>query len=187
MLAWVRTLSQSLIALRLERFSYSGGFAGPGPTSGPDVFSTSGEGRVTISHRNEDIDEPAAFNYTLESQGLASLVPKLQSSDRWRHRHFGFTVSGTASGAALTRKNASTLASTAAATSFEVTASTHAAQTESAEQWHATVHAQHDRAVGGAAHEASARQLAVAERSRAHTAWWESFWARTPHPRCAQR
>ena len=73
---------------------------------------------------SRDTDEPAAFNYTLEQQGLAALVPKLQSSDRWRHRHFGMTMSGVAGGEALKRSNASTLVSTNKAISFEVTVST---------------------------------------------------------------
>jgi len=30
------------------------------------VFNTTAPGRITISHRNEDTDLPAAFNYTLE-------------------------------------------------------------------------------------------------------------------------
>jgi hypothetical protein len=73
----------------------AGGFGGPGPLSGPDFFTSPGPGRVSISHRNEDTDLPAAFNYTLESQGLGSLVPGLQGSDRWRHRQFGMVMSGT--------------------------------------------------------------------------------------------
>ena len=59
-------------------------------------------GRVTISHRNEDTDEPAAFNYTLAQQGLGELVERLQGSDRWRHRQFGMMLSGTAGARALT-------------------------------------------------------------------------------------
>jgi hypothetical protein len=48
----------------------------------------------------------------LEQQGLAALVPKLQGSDKWRHRQFGMTMSGVAGGTELTTKNASTLTST---------------------------------------------------------------------------
>ena len=35
-------------------FAYTGGFGGPGPTAGPDIFTPAGTpaGRVTISHRN---------------------------------------------------------------------------------------------------------------------------------------
>jgi hypothetical protein len=47
-------------------------------------------------------------------------VSKLQSSDRWRHRHFGMTMSGVAGGVALKRHNASTLVSIGEATTFEV-------------------------------------------------------------------
>ena len=38
--------------------------------SGPDVFEPlpATSGRVVISHRNEDTDFPAAFNYTLKQQ-----------------------------------------------------------------------------------------------------------------------
>jgi hypothetical protein len=53
-------------------FSYAGGFGGNGPVSGPDVFESDPptiEDTVTISHRNEDWDEPAAFNDTLTQQG----------------------------------------------------------------------------------------------------------------------
>jgi hypothetical protein len=58
-----------------ERFTYDGGFGGPAPMSEPDAFSSTST-RVTISHRNEDTDEPAAFNYTLEQQGLVSTQVK---------------------------------------------------------------------------------------------------------------
>eukprot|EP01043_Picozoa_sp_COSAG02_P070913 COSAG02_NODE_12748_length_1500_cov_1.362598_1_plen_411_part_10 len=94
-------------------FTYSGGFGGPAPMSGPDIFTPASTptGRITIMHRNEDSDQPAAFNYTLEQQGLGALVDQLQSSDRWRHRQFGMTMSGTAGGAPLARKNASALTS----------------------------------------------------------------------------
>ena len=64
-------------------FTYGGGFGGPGPLSGPDLFAPSsaeiGE-KIVISHRNEDSDEPAAFNYTLQQQGLGHLVDELQAS-----------------------------------------------------------------------------------------------------------
>ena len=38
-----------------------------------------GEG-IRISHRNEDSDLPAAFNYTLEQQGLGACTRPLRAS-----------------------------------------------------------------------------------------------------------
>ena len=136
---------------------------------------------VTITHRNEDSDQPAAFNYTLEQQGLSALVASLQGSDRWRHRQFGMTMSGTAGGKApLARKNASTLTSGATtATQFEVTVSTAASQTESSEEWFAAIAAQHNLAVGGATHDIQTRAAAVATRVQSHQAWWDAFWSRS--------
>lgn len=162
-------------------FTYSGGFGGPGPVSGPDIFTPASTppGRITIMHRNEDSDQPAAFNYTLEQQGLGSLVEELQGSDRWRHRQFGMTMSGTAGGAPLTRKNASMLTSDVTSTSFEVTVSTAASQADTSEQWLTAIAKQHDLAVGGVTHDADARAMAVATRQTSSSAWWESFWSRS--------
>jgi hypothetical protein len=105
----------------------------------------------------------------------------LQGSNRWRHRQFGMTLSGTADGTApLARENASTLTSGAtAATQFEVTVSTAAAQTETSEEWLAAIAAQHDLAVGGATHDTQARATAVATRVQSHRAWWSAFWSRS--------
>eukprot|EP01047_Picozoa_sp_COSAG01_P004786 COSAG01_NODE_159_length_23702_cov_119.507585_21_plen_203_part_00 len=91
------------------------------------------------------------------------------------------TLSGTADGKApLARENASTLTSGAtAATQFEVTVSTAAAQTETSEEWLASIAAQHDLAVGGATHDTQARAIAVATRVQSHRAWWSAFWSRS--------
>ena len=162
-------------------FTYSGGFGGPAPLCGPDIFTPAGTpaGRITIMHRNEDSDQPAAFNYTLEQQGLGALVERLQGSDRWRHRQFGMTMSGTAGGAPLARKNASVLVSAAVATHFEVTVSTAASQVETSEDWVTAIGAQHDHAVGGTMHDGHGRAAAVATRQASHRSWWDSFWSRS--------
>ena len=130
-------------------------------------------------HRNEDSDQPAAFNYTLEQQGLGALVEKLQSSDRWRHRQFGMTMSGTAGAVPLARKNSSVLTSDAKSTSFEVTVSTASSQADTSEEWLSAIAAQHDQAVGGATYDGHARATAVMAREANHRSWWDSFWSRS--------
>ena len=178
-------------------FAYGGGFidwAGHSvpERSGPDIFEgqdTAGEGRVVISHRNEDTDFPAAFNYTLKQQGLSELIPLLQSSDRWRHRQFGLMLSGTAATAAaaavpLRRLNDSALVSARPSAQFEVVVSTHANVTSTREDWLAQLTVQHDAAVGAAAgdeDEAAAAATAAAgfQREVAHADWWAQFWNRS--------
>lgn len=140
---------------------------------------------MAISHRNEDSDEHAVFNYTLQAEGLVKLQDRFQSSDHWRHRQFGMVLSGSASTTLLRRKNASALASSGAASSFELTASTAAAQTETSAQLHSLVAAQHDAVVGGAvggesaAAAVAAREQAVATRVTAHASWWSDFRGRS--------
>ena len=81
-------------------FTYSGRCSSP--TSAPDVFSRpAGADSVGLSHTNRDADVallnvPAAFNATLEQQGLGSLAGELQAMDAWRGRTFGFVVSSDA-------------------------------------------------------------------------------------------
>lgn len=145
-----------------SRFTYGGGFSGPGPESRPDVFGPESDPySVTISHRNWDDDIPAAFNYTLESQGLGHLAGQLQGSDRWRHRQFGMRLSGDG----LTRTGSSKLSSAVPAKFFRLTASTHANQTASAAEW--------DRQIG--ALHASHRAGGVSE----HLERWSRFWNRS--------
>ena len=180
-------------------FAYYGRFGGPRPRCGPDVFESlpASAGRVVVSHRNEDSDSPRAFNYTLEQQGLGALVGRLQDSDRWRHRQFGMALSavaGSGTTTALRRLNDSALQSAAAATSFELTVSTYAAQTPRRADWLQQLHRQHDRAEGrtsrGQPSQPGAVRLSAARRSRAraaasetraadHDAWWQQFWARS--------
>jgi hypothetical protein len=196
-------------------FAYGGGFIdwmghSVPERSSPDVFeghSTAGAGRVVISHRNEDTDFPAAFNYTLRQQGLSKLIPLLQSSDHWRHRQFGLALSGTATAAAapsdglsgdstarhpvaaaavqLRRLNESALVSAHPSTLFEVTVSTHANVTSSREEWLAQLTAQHDATVGAAAreqdeaHSTYSTTAASRRREAAHTDWWAQFWNRS--------
>jgi hypothetical protein len=153
-------------------------------TCEPDHFADSSEvgpGRVAISHRNEDSDFPAVFNYTLQAEGLGALQGLYQQSDRWRHRQFGMLLSGSAGSSLLARKDASTLVSTEPASLFELTVSTAAAQTATSAQWHSLIRAQHDTAVGvhNASEDAARRVTAAAIRSRAHLSWWTEFWSRS--------
>jgi len=192
-------------------FSYAGGFIDWAShsvleRSGPDIFEElggAGAGRVVISHRNENTDFPAAFNYTLEQQGLRELIPLLQSSDRWRHRQFGMALSGTAAAAALVdgggvggssrtagdaplspplplrRPNESALVSPRPSVQFEVIISTYAKVTGSREQRLAQLTQQHDAAVGVAPTGKGDAGAASRQREAAHAEWWAQFWNRS--------
>lgn len=148
-----------------QRFAYAGGFGGGTPSSAPDVFEESPPlpDSVVVSHRNVDNDFPKAFNYSLEQQGLAALVPQLQGSDRWRHRQFGII----ASGGGLHRVSASVLTSSAPAATFTVLVTAHANQTATHGEWMRQLHALH---VGRRSNAMLAKE---------HAAWWQAFWGRS--------
>jgi hypothetical protein len=84
------------------------------------------------------------------------------------------------------------------ASTFEVTVSTAAMQTDTAEEWHRAINAQHSDAIGATAEGAAGvvdaaggggekeersvlgrRSAAVAARSRGHSEWWSGFWGRS--------
>jgi hypothetical protein len=177
------------------RFAYGGGFLdwmghSMPEVSGPDIFeaapmSAPTAGTVVISHRNEDNDFPAAFNYTLRQQGLGALTAELQSSDRWRHRQFGMIVSGTSGSKVrsastgqprstandpLVQLNSSTLCSSAPSTQFDLTISMHANQTVNHDEWLAQL---------TGLHRVTTSEGTAAKREEAHVSWWDRFWRRS--------
>ena len=154
-------------------FTYGGHFGGAGPLSGPDMFGDSSIGidHISISHRNEDTDLPAAFNDTLTQQGLASLIPTLQSSDRWRHRQFGMAISGVG----LRRSSPSMLVASTPSSSLSVTITTHSNQTTTAAEWTRQLFRRHTRHGSG-----SIEHIPEIEAQwRDHHDWWRSFWNRS--------
>jgi hypothetical protein len=146
-------------------FTYGGGFGGSGPTCRPDTLEADPPAipnTIRTDHRNEDTDQPAAFNDTLVQQGLASLVPLLQGSDRWRHRQFGMVLSGPGLG----RVSPTMLQSETADSSFRLTVSTHSNQTATSAEWHHQLTTQHQKRVASSTR-------------RAHEDWWSAFWERS--------
>jgi hypothetical protein len=141
------------------------------PTSAPDTWShPAGGDSIGLFHRNEDSDVallnvPAAFNATLEQQGLGHLAAQLQPSDHWRHRTFGLVLSADG----LVRTHRARLATTAPQSEVELTITTLAQQTVTADEWErraAALHRTHTRAD-------STRARA------AHNARWQRFWERS--------
>ena len=156
-------------------FTYGGHFGGAGPISGPDIFGDDSIGmdHISISHRNEDTDLPAAFNDTLTQQGLASLIPSLQSSDRWRHRQFGMAISGIG----LRRSSPSTLVASSPSRSLSVTITTHSNQTSTAAEWRHQLFRRHDRRSSQPMEMEHTHE--VEAQWRDHRDWWGNFWNRS--------
>ena len=187
------TVSVTASSLRPEqRFAYSSrcqarlGWASP--TSAPDVWGQPAAGALSLMHRNDDDDvallgRPAAFNATLEQQGLGHLADELQGSDRWRHRAFGFVVSASphlapeGSGRSATSRRlvaSSSAAGASAEGAVDVTITTLAEQAPSVAAWErraAELHETHRGGGGGGA--------AAAAAARAHGGWWDEFWNRS--------
>ena len=188
------TVSVTASSLRPEqRFAYSSrcqarlGWASP--TSAPDVWGQPAAGALSLMHRNDDDDvallgRPAAFNATLEQQGLGHLADELQGSDRWRHRAFGFVVSASPHLAPEGRRRplgderrlvaSSSAAGASAGGAVDVTITTLAEQAPSVAAWErraAELHETHRGGGGGGA--------AAAAAARAHGGWWDEFWNRS--------
>ena len=176
-----------------RRFGYAGRCGTP--TAAPDVWSQpAGSDSIALSHRNEDDDlvgnfgprhpaSPAYFNSTLRQQGLASLIPALQSSDRWRHRTFGLVVSArglevdaegpfgqTKPNGAHGEYRRARLRSTGALSATHITITTLSEQAPTQVEWEA--HA-------AARHRAHVRQSAGVDSRALHDAYWQRFWERS--------
>ena len=169
-----RSVNVSVQSVRpVTRFQYSSRCSSP--SSAADVWSSpAGAASIGLSHRNMNQDvallnPPAAFNATLRQQGLGALVDTLQSSDKWRGRQFGLVMSGT--DLAADRACARCLVSERAASTYEVTITTHAEQTDSSAAWETKVGERHRaNAASSDGHD---------DWRRAHDDWWTSFWARS--------
>jgi len=147
-----------------HNFTYGGGFSTFGTMAQPDAFSPDKEhSTVQISHRNLDSDQPAAFNDTLEQQGLGSLVEQLQGSDRWRGRHFGMKLGGDH----LALTGVASLASCSPQPTFELVVTTLAAQTSTPEEFEARIQKEYKA------------QCSHSLSYEKHHAWWSEFWSRS--------
>ncbi|MCG3126307.1 MAG: hypothetical protein CHACPFDD_01139 [Phycisphaerae bacterium] len=114
-------------------------------------------GAVTWYHRNEHSIVPLTLNH----QGLEASADRAR--DPLLHRTFG----GTLDGDGFERIDAATIQSSQPMTRFALRLTTHAAQTESAEQWIEQL-----RELAG---RAAPPDAARAEAQR----WWNAFWQRS--------
>ena len=137
-------------------------------TSEADEFLTDGARAhsIGLSHRNLDEDiallnVPAAFNATLQQQGLGAYIDKLQAGDRWRHRQFGFQAS--ARGFAF--RNISTLVAHGIKRA-EVTITTLSAQMSSSAAWQLELARRHKRHVEDGS-------------PKDHLSFWDKFWEKS--------
>ena len=172
-----RDVSVLVSSLRpAERFAYGGRCSKP--TSAPDVFSVpAGPGSLGLSHRNDDsdialLDKPAAFNSTLDQQGLSSLSDELQPMDAWRNLTFGFVVSSDALVAKPGRRDflqGKARAAVGEWSTREIVITTLARQSPSQAAWERAASELHT----------SHRRLDAAQARGEHVASWASFWERS--------
>jgi hypothetical protein len=168
-----------------KRFGYGGGFGFAEPQSDPDVFDSSSShqlpapvtdaGQLVIYHANKDTDVPAAFNDTLEQQGLGHLAPELQASDRWRNRVFGMAISGVSGsgGTAFAKVNSTVLQTVTATKQARVVVSTHSEQA-SVQDWRWELDRQHSQQLAVLSTADGVRQ-----NFQKHADWWGGFWNRS--------
>lgn len=149
------------------RFAYNGRCSSP--TSAADEWiQPAGAHAVGLSHRNDDSDiallnKAAAFNATLDQQGLGAFADRLQGSDRWRNLQFGLLVSGDG----LTKHGGTSglLHTSEASNSLELVITTLSKQTASSDLWQEDIAALHGRHVAS-----------LAQAWGPHQDHWTRFW-----------